>query len=236
MLVTFDTETTCTSKVGIVELACHITVGGEEYHMVERCNPGFPITPGASNIHGIWDHDIADCRTSQEVVSEWWNEVMSLLNDHPQETLVLAGHNVPFDLRAVRKLIDIPYEIPILDTLRLARQRYPNFTNHKLGTVHTSLGLNTNKFNLHEALSDVLIVVEIIQFICAQEGVGYLQLAEEQKKPMPLKQMPFGKHKGVKFTELDAGYMNYMLGLPDLDRDVQRAMTNELARRSAYGK
>lgn len=225
MLVIIDTETTCLAQRHVVEIACHVIDGDKTFSYTERLNPGWPIDPKASAVHGIYDSDIEDCRSSVEAVRELWDEIKD------REDMILAGHNVSFDIKALRRYIDIPNSIPILDTLTLARRRWPDFVNHKLGTVHRSLGMNTGKYNLHEAMSDVLIVRDIIQHICDKEGVTYQELAIEQKAPKALKVMPFGKFKGVAFRDIDISYLRYMTSLLDLDGDVRKAMQDEIEKR-----
>lgn len=226
MLVVFDTETTDLIPRGVVELACHVNMdSGVTFQMTERMNPGIEIDPKASDVHGIYDHHVMDKLPAKQVIQEWWEEITGLAQN---EQMTLAGHNCPFDLRAIRKYVEVPHDIPVLDTLRLSRQLFPEFTSHKLGHVFTQLGFSLKEFNLHEALADVMICKQIIDVICQRQNKSYLQLAKEQAKPMPLKVMPFGKHKGTKWSEIPYSYLTYMLDLPDLQLDVKAAMQKEV--------
>lgn len=59
MIYAFDIETTCgdAQAARIVEYA----LIGDSLNIQGRCNPGIPITPEATGIHGITDADVADC-------------------------------------------------------------------------------------------------------------------------------------------------------------------------------
>ena len=60
----FDIESTgiVPTRDRIVEIAVlKITPDGQSRSTVRRLNPGMPIPPGASAVHGIHDADVADC-------------------------------------------------------------------------------------------------------------------------------------------------------------------------------
>lgn len=60
----FDIESTgvVPARDRIVEIAVlKITPDGQSRSTVRRLNPGIPIPPGASAVHGIHDADVADC-------------------------------------------------------------------------------------------------------------------------------------------------------------------------------
>ncbi len=219
MLVVYDTETTgVDNTTRIVELASITILDGVMYEFVERCNPGIPIPAGASAVHGIYDHDVADCRSDDVVVADW----LKRLSDMSQTTeidVVMAGHNQQFDARMVNMRQKIPFDLSLC-SLQLARKHGPHEPNHKLETVYKNLGL-VGSHNAHSALDDVRMTMEIISTYCQQLGKGYIDLAREQCKPSLLATMPFGKHKGKQMEDVPQSYMRYMLGLPDLDRNVR---------------
>jgi len=68
-LVVFDLETTGVQVAAdrIVEIYCiKIEPDGTEEHLHQVINPTIPIPPVVSEIHGIWDKDVADKPTFQE--------------------------------------------------------------------------------------------------------------------------------------------------------------------------
>ena len=63
-LAVLDLETTGTdTKIDrIVEVSVlKLVPGGEPDHRTRRVNPGVPIPPEATAVHGITDDDVADC-------------------------------------------------------------------------------------------------------------------------------------------------------------------------------
>ena len=72
-IIFFDLETTGVdvAKDRIVEL-CYIKVfpNGNEESKSMRLNPGMPIPPKASEVHGIYDADVVDCPTFKEIAPE----------------------------------------------------------------------------------------------------------------------------------------------------------------------
>ncbi len=87
-LVALDCETTGldTSTARIVELgAVKVHPDGSLDALVWRVNPGVPIPPAATAIHGIRDGDVADCRSFESVGVTLWHFV---------EYCDLAGFNV----------------------------------------------------------------------------------------------------------------------------------------------
>ena len=69
-IVFFDLETTGVniSKDRIVEISIlKVSPNGKEESKTRRINPGIPIPPEATAIHGIGDEDVKDCPTFKEV-------------------------------------------------------------------------------------------------------------------------------------------------------------------------
>lgn len=75
-LIIFDLETTGLGigEDKIVELAYEkIMPSGEVISYCQRINPGVPISPDASRVHGIYDKDVADCPSFAKLSYELWN-------------------------------------------------------------------------------------------------------------------------------------------------------------------
>ena len=72
-LVFLDLETTGINivKDRIVEIALiKVLPGGKEEEFDMRINPGMPISPHASAVHGIYDEDVKDCPSFKEVARQ----------------------------------------------------------------------------------------------------------------------------------------------------------------------
>ena len=71
-IIFFDLETTGvdTARDRIVEVSMiKIMPDGEEITRTRRLNPGMPIPPEATAVHGITDDDVRDCPTFPQAVS-----------------------------------------------------------------------------------------------------------------------------------------------------------------------
>src|SRR5690606_20142141 len=69
----FDLETTGVdpAKDRIVEIAViKLEPNGNRSNWIKRINPGIPIPPESSAIHGIYDADVADAPTFKQVAHE----------------------------------------------------------------------------------------------------------------------------------------------------------------------
>ncbi len=96
-LIVFDTEATGTNPRTdrIIEIACvKIHPNGQQEQWVKRLNPGLPIPPASSAIHGIRDHDVAGSPPFRDIAEE----LAAFLDGCD-----LAGYNIAgFDLPILR--------------------------------------------------------------------------------------------------------------------------------------
>jgi DNA polymerase-3 subunit epsilon len=96
-LVVFDTETTGTNSRSdrIIEIAClKVHPDGRRDQWIRRFNPGIPIPPASTAIHGIFDADIASAPRFRDGAAE----LAAFLHGCD-----LAGYNiVGFDLPVLR--------------------------------------------------------------------------------------------------------------------------------------
>jgi len=171
---------------------------------VHRVNPFRPIHPGASNIHGIYDHDVALCPAVEEV-----------LKDLPQPFCAI-GHNVAFDLRVIGGHIEYNAD---LCTLALSRRWVKGTTNHKLPTLQKELGLSDQLS--HSALGDCYTALELLRHISKLSGRNLVQMIELESVPKMLNVMPFGMHKGKPFSEVPRSYREWLASRDDLHKDLR---------------
>ena len=116
-LAVFDIESTgvVPQRDRIVEIAVmKIMPDGSSRTTVRRLNPGMPIPPGATAIHGITDADVADCPLFADIAEK----LLSYLADCDLAGYNISGFDVPllenefkragleFDTSS-RKIVDI---------------------------------------------------------------------------------------------------------------------------------
>ncbi|HZI94378.1 MAG TPA: exonuclease domain-containing protein [Patescibacteria group bacterium] len=167
--VAFDTETTGLSPIGdrIVEIAAvAFRRDGSELDVFEQLvDPGIPIPPELTAIHGITDEMVAGKPRIQQVLPDFLRFV---------DRAVLVAHNAPYDVSMLlvplvrMTLADGPQTVMragdtagnlALDTCTLARAVFPGAPNYRLGTVAEMLGIPRGR--AHRAMPDVLTCKEL---------------------------------------------------------------------------
>ena len=155
----FDLETTGVNVTNdrIVEICIHkVNPSGEEDTYTWRVNPTIPIPTGSSLVHGIYDHDIANEPTFQEIAPE----IHQLISDSD-----LAGFN------------SNKFDIPLLaeEFLRagidfdMSNRRAVDVQNifHRMEQRTLSAAFkfycDQNLENAHSAEADVLATYEILK-------------------------------------------------------------------------
>lgn len=216
-----DTETTglnppTAPASGVVEVA-YLEIDADTLEIknefYSRINPGCEIHPKASEVHGIYDKDVKDCKTLGEVFN-------------PKEAVVNVGHNCTFDV----KFLAPYYEnlVGSLCTLALARQYVTDSPNHKLGTLVEHLGLP--KGNTHNALADCHMTYHLLRHIVDKSGRSLQAHIAAAKKPKVVMVMPFGKYKGQKISTLPKWYIDFFAD-KEIDQDLRYSFDQTLKTR-----
>ena len=211
--VVLDTETTgLDNPIGVVELAYAFINDELEVLSEHTClvNPGRPINPDASEIHGIKDEHLVGHPPLERAIAP--------LTALPE--VVVIGHNIPFDLRLVGPHLSLAGTVC---TLALSRQYYPQAPNHKLGTMQKFLGLPD--FEAHRALGDVITALNILRKILVDHGLTLTQVIQRQAKPRMLSVMPWGKHAGKPLISVPPSYRRFLLEKGNLDQDMRYTLT-----------
>lgn len=184
-IVVLDTETTGLDvaqghriiEIGCIEL-CERRRSGRNFH--RYLNPERRVDAGALAVHGLDDAFLADKPRFAEVV----DELMTLISGAE-----LVIHNAAFDvgfLDAELARLDPPRGrvsefASVLDTLALARQRYPGQRN-SLDALCKRLGVDNSARELHGALLDAELLAEV--FISLTAGQTALDLDLDEARPV----------------------------------------------------
>jgi DNA polymerase-3 subunit epsilon len=145
---------------------------------------------------------------------------------------IIVGHGIGFDidlLNRAAKEHQIPSILgsrPLIDTLRLARLYGDSPTN--------SLEVLRQHFNIpaegaHRAMSDVIVNIEVFKHLSTQFKTTEA-LLDRLTKPIPLKTIPLGKHKGRPFSEIPIEYLLWA-AKKDFDQDLSFSIRSEIKRR-----
>ena len=167
-----DVETTGLSPrtARVCEVAAISFRGGERLGtLAELVNPGCPIPPECTRVHGITDAMVKDSPAFGAAAPR----LLAML-----ENSVLVAHNAEFDMAFLRMELEriglrLP-AVPVLDTLAIARKEW-KFKSNRLGNIAAELGIPNE--NWHRALSDVEMTRKIFErFIEAIKRAGAVTL------------------------------------------------------------
>ncbi len=169
-----DVETTGLSprSARVCEVAAINFRGAERVGtLAELVNPGLPIPPEVSRIHGITDSMVKDSPSFGGVAPR----LLAML-----ESSVLVAHNAEFDLKFLHAEFErVGLKFPRLhtiDTLLVARKNW-KFKSNRLGNIAAELNFSNEGW--HRALSDVEMTRQIFEhFIGAFKSAGAVTVAE----------------------------------------------------------
>ena len=71
----------------------------------------------------------------------------------------------------------------------------------------------------HRALYDVIVTESILQIMRQTHTLEQLVMLSQQ--PVLLSKVRFGKHKGMKWSEVPSGYLQWVMKQSDIDSDVR---------------
>lgn len=214
-----DVETTGTDDgAKVVELAWYELT--PEMEIVEKVHslidPEIPIPSEASGVHHITNEMVADSPTIEQFFE-------MIRPGKIPGSIIFCAYNSPFDRKFVEPWCE---EIVMeLDLLRAARKLFPNLSNHKLQTLRYEFKLDAGKE--HSALGDVHTCYSFLKYMFAHPEIRANtldELAAELLQPFLLEVMPFGKHRGTKFSQMPKGYLEWMLsprGITSMDQDLK---------------
>ena len=178
-----------------------------------RVQPGCPIHPEASKVHGITDADVIHAPKLGEVYKF-------------EDAVIHSGHSAAFDLKFLAGQYD--NLVGSLCTLALARQYIHDSPNHKLGTLVEHLRLP--KGNAHNALADCHMTRHLLIYIIEKSGRDLKAHIAAARKPKVIMQMPFGKYKGQKIATLPRWYIDYFAD-KEIDPDLRYSFDQALKMR-----
>ncbi len=138
--------------------------------LAELINPGLPIPPEVTRIHGITDAMVKDSPSFGGVAPR----LLAML-----ENSVIVAHNAEFDLgflTAEFERVGLRFpKLHVVDTLAIARKNW-KFKSNRLGNIAAEL--NFSNENWHRALSDVEMTRKLFEhFISAFKSAGVSTVA-----------------------------------------------------------
>lgn len=154
----FDLETTGISHITekITEIGIIKIKNGEIIDTFETfVNPEKPIPEEVVNVTHITDDMVKDSPTIDKIMPK----VLEFMGDS-----VLVAHNADFDIGYMKyncEQLGLPFNNTHIDTLRLAKAIFPEFSRYKLGFIADRLGIKVDV--AHRALDDVKTLVAVFK-------------------------------------------------------------------------
>ena len=152
----FDLETTGLSyrTEKITEIGAIKIKNGEIVDTFETfVNPEKPIPYEVVKVTNITDDMVKDAPTIEEILPKF----LDFIGDS-----VLVAHNADFDIGFTKfnaEKLGYKLENTYIDTLRLAREMFPDYKKYKLGIIADNLGIKVDV--AHRALDDVKTLVQV---------------------------------------------------------------------------
>lgn len=137
-------------EVSILKYKNNIKV--DEFHTL--INPKIKIPAKITKINGITNDMVKDKPTIEEILPK----LLDFIGYLP-----IVAHNASFDAKFLKCAVLFLYGEDIInnefiDTVKIARQIYPNLPNHKLVTIKEYLGFDLES---HRAYEDTLVTAQI---------------------------------------------------------------------------
>lgn len=182
--------------------------------------PLHPISLPAMATHHITERMVEDAPSLTQVMLE-----ASIAMGANIATVCHAAHNAAFDSAF------LPAFSPWLCTWRLAQHLWPDAPGHSNGVLrywllelneelkNNTCGANPWPMQLppHRALPDAWITAHVLRRMLRERPCA--ELMELSPKPILLKTVRFGKHRGTPWAEVPRDYLRWVAG-QDFDPDT----------------
>lgn len=226
VFVCLDCESTGleTEKDRIIEIAAaRFTFEKILQEFETLVDPQCAIPETSQEIHKISQEMIAGKPKIEEILSE----LLKMIDGH-----ILVGHGVGFDIALIAaeaRRHNIASQIdkqPFLDTLRMARL-YGESPVNSLQQLRQHFNIQSE--GAHRAMSDVIVNIEVFKQL-AKPYQTVEELFRILQKPIRLKTMPLGKHKGRRFEDIPIEYLLWA-EKKDFDQDLLFSLRSEIRNR-----
>ena len=204
----YDTETTGVQhkRDKVIEIAFYDPTNDTSYEKL--INPGIPIPPDATRIHGISDEMVKDAPTFDQII----DEMEAFCSG---EVVLIAHNNDSFDIHFLkaewsRSDRELPSSWLFFDTLKWARKYRPDLPRHSLQYLRELYGFPPN--NAHRALDDVITLHRVYEKMVDDLDIktAFDLIYNSDQPSDKVTTMPFGKHKGVCLSKLPSSYVAWL--------------------------
>lgn len=120
---------------------------------------------------------------------------------------------------------------PVVCTLKAALRVWPDAPAHSNSVLRYWLGLELDERAMppHRALPDAYVTAHILVELLGKATIG--ELIAWTKEPRVMPKITFGKHRGARWSEVPADYLDWLVFKSELDTDTKWNARRELERR-----
>ena len=229
LFVCIDCETTGldVEKDQIIEIACvKFTFSSTIDRFESLINPHCDIPEESQLIHKINQEMVK----GKPKITEVMPKLLQMINGH-----IIVGHGISFDITMIKNVMKKMSIHPMptfqsIDTLRMARL-YGESPINSLEKLREHFNIESQ--GAHRAMNDVLVNIQVFKNLCKPFKTKE-ELLRRLEKPIRLKVMPLGKHKGRKFEEIPLEYLQWA-AKKKFDDDLAYSIRYELKLRKKGG-
>ena len=214
-----DSEKDRIIEIAVVKFTMESTLAEFESLIDPECS----IPEESIVIHKITQEMVA----GKPRISSILPSLLEIVGNH-----TIIGHGIDFDISLVVNAAEragVPHNLKknrFLDTLRMARLYGESPTN--------SLEQLRKHFNIphegaHRAMNDVVVNIAVFKYL-AMRYKTLDHLFDVLSRPIQMKCMPLGKHKGRPLKEIPVEYLRWAV-TKDFDQDLIYSLRMELKRR-----
>ena len=185
-----------------------------------------PIPPEASAVHHILDEDITE--------AELWDDVWPIYLS--PDVTIFAAHHAAFEGQFLTE--EMRQRRPFICTYKAALRVWPDAPNHKNQTLRYWLRQKPQYVipsiipgEPHRALHDACVTSWIFQALLKEASLQ--DMMAWSKEPALLPTCPIGEWRGKKWSDVDEGFLQWMIKKPVDDPDLVWNAQHELKRRWA---
>jgi exodeoxyribonuclease X len=200
---------------------------GGTVEAVSLVKPPVPIPPETSAVHHIIDADVANAPTIERLLPQIVHHFMPI-GQH-----IAVAHNADYEREVLAKHDPFFRSIPWLCTYKAAVRVWPDCPSFSNECLRYYLGLGTGRRTqqaAHSALHDARVTLQILGELL-HVGTSIENMLAWTKQPAMLPTCPLGDWRGKKWSEVDAGFLQWIVRKIGDRPDVVFCAKAELDRR-----
>jgi DNA polymerase-3 subunit epsilon len=187
-------------------------------------DPERTIPEDSIAIHHITEEMVKGKPLAKDVIED----LLAFIGKDP-----IVGHGIQFDIDLIAETAEregVSSRIrtnPSIDTLRLARL-YGGSKVNSLSSLREHFNIHDE--GAHRAMNDVVVNVEVFKQLTTSFKTTEA-IHKRLEKPIEMRLMPLGKHKGRPVREMPLPYLRWAVR-KDFDQDLIFTLKSELKRRN----